>query len=33
MGERSGVYKVLVQKCEGRRPFARQGVDGMIILK
>jgi hypothetical protein len=29
MGERRGVYMVLVRKTEGKRP----GVDGMIILK
>jgi len=32
MGEERGVYRVLVGKPEGKRPFGRQGVDGWIIL-
>jgi hypothetical protein len=33
MGERRGVYRVLVLKPEGRRPFGRPGVDWKIILR
>ena len=33
MGERRGVYWVLVRKPEGRRPLGKLGVDGRIILK
>jgi hypothetical protein len=32
-GERSGAYRVLVGKPEGKRPFGRSGVDGNIILR
>jgi hypothetical protein len=32
MGERWGVYRVLVGKPEGRRPLGRPGTDGRIIL-
>jgi hypothetical protein len=33
MGERIGVYRVLVGKPKGKRQFGRRGVDGRIILK
>jgi hypothetical protein len=33
MGERRGVYRVLVGKPEGKRPVGRSGVDGRIISK
>jgi hypothetical protein len=33
MGERSGAYRVLMGKPEGRRPLERPGTDGRIILK
>jgi hypothetical protein len=33
MGDRRGTYKVLVGKCEGKRPLGRLGVDGRKILK
>jgi len=33
MGERSGVYSVLVRKPEGRRPLGDPGIDGRIILR
>jgi hypothetical protein len=33
MGERRGVYRVLVVKPEGKRPLGRPGVDGRIILR
>ena len=33
MGERRGVYRVLVGKPEGKRPLGYPGVDGMIILR
>jgi hypothetical protein len=33
MGDRRGAYKVLVGKCEGKRPLGRLGVDGRKILK
>ena len=32
MQERRGVYKVLVEKREGKRALENPGVDGMIIL-
>jgi hypothetical protein len=32
MGERKGVYRVLVGKPEGKKPLGRPCVDGMIIL-
>jgi len=33
MGDRRGAYKVLVGKCEEKRPHGRLGVDGRKILK
>jgi hypothetical protein len=33
MGERRGVYQVLVAKFEGKRPFGDPGIDGRIILR
>jgi hypothetical protein len=33
MGERRGVYRVLVGKVEGRDYFGDPGVDRRIILK
>jgi hypothetical protein len=33
MGERRGVYRVLVGKPEGKRPLGRPGLDGRMILK
>ena len=33
MGERRGVYRVLVWKREGKRPLGNPSVDGRIILK
>jgi hypothetical protein len=33
MGERRGVYRVLVGKPEGKRPLGRTGVDGSMILR
>ena len=33
MGERRGVYRVLVERTEGKRLLGRQSVDEMIILK
>jgi len=33
MGERRGVYRVLVGKPEGKSPFGRPRVDGSIILR
>jgi len=33
MGERRGIYRVLVGKPEGKRPLGRTEVDGRIILK
>jgi hypothetical protein len=33
MGERGGLYMVLVGKPEGKRLLGRQGVDGRIILR
>jgi hypothetical protein len=32
-GERRGMYRVVVGKPEGKRPFERPGVDGRMILK
>ena len=32
MGEERGVYRVLVGKPEGKRPWGGLGVDGWIIL-
>ena len=33
MGERRGVYGVLVGKPEGKRPLGRPRLDGRIILR
>jgi len=33
MGERRGVYRVLVGKPEGKRTLEDPGVDGRIILR
>jgi hypothetical protein len=33
MGERRGVYRVLVGKPEGKKHLEDPGVDGRIILK
>ena len=33
MGERRGVYRVLVGKPEGKSQLGDQGVDGRIILR
>jgi hypothetical protein len=33
MGERRGIYRVLVRKPEGKRPLGRLGTDGRIILR
>jgi len=33
MGERTGVYRILVGKHEGKRPLRRPCVDGRIIIK
>jgi len=33
MGKRRGAYRVLVRRPEGKRPFARPGRNGMIIMK
>ena len=33
MGERRGIYRVLVVKPEGKRPLEDPGVDGRIILR
>jgi hypothetical protein len=30
---KSGVYRVLVGKLEGKRPLGHAGVDGRIILR
>jgi len=32
-GERRGVYRVLVEKPEGKRLLGRSGVDGRVILR
>jgi len=32
MGERRGVYRVLVGKPEGKRPLGRPSIDWRIIL-
>jgi hypothetical protein len=33
MRERRGIYRVLTRKPEGKRPLARPGVEGRIILR
>jgi len=33
MGERKGVYRVLVGKPEGKRPLGNQAIDWKIILR
>ena len=33
MGERRGVYRILVEKPEGQRPLAKPRPNGMIILR
>jgi hypothetical protein len=33
MGERSGVYRILVGKPEGKDHFDDPGVDGKIIVR
>ena len=33
MGEKRGVFRVLVGKPEGKRPLGNLGVDGRIILR
>jgi hypothetical protein len=33
MGDRRGIFRVLVGKHEGKRPLGRPGVDGRIILR
>jgi hypothetical protein len=33
MGERRGVYRVLVGKSEGKRPLGDPGGEGRIILR
>ena len=33
MGEKRGVYRVLVGNPEGKRPLGRPGVDGRLILR
>jgi len=33
MGDRRGVYMVLVGKPEGKRPLGRPGLDRRIILR
>jgi len=32
MGEKRGVYKVLVGKPQGNRPLGDPGIEGIIIL-
>jgi len=32
-GERSGVYRILVGKPDGKRPLGRPGVNGRKILR
>jgi len=32
-GERRGVYRVVVEKPEGKRPLGGPGIDGRIILR
>jgi len=33
MGVGKGVFKVLVGKPEGKKPYGRPGVDGRILLR
>jgi hypothetical protein len=33
MGDRRSVFRVLVGKTEGKKPFGDPGVDGMMILR
>jgi hypothetical protein len=33
MGERRGIYRVLVGKSEGKRQLEDPGIDGRIILR
>jgi tRNA-dihydrouridine synthase len=33
MGERKGVYRILVGKSEGKKHLEEPGVDGRIILR
>ena len=33
MGERRGLYRVLVGKIEEKRPLGRKGLDGKILLR
>jgi len=33
MGERRGVYRILVGKPEGKRPFGRIRIDGKTIFR
>jgi len=33
VGERRGVFRVLVGKPEGKRPLGRPSIDGRIILR
>jgi hypothetical protein len=33
MGEKRGVYRVLVRQTEGKRPLGRPGIDGRIIFR
>jgi len=33
VGEKRGIYRVLVGKPEGKRPFGRPRIDGRIILR
>ena len=33
IGERRGIYRILVGKPEGKRPLGDLGVDGRIILR
>jgi hypothetical protein len=33
MGEKIGVYRILVLKPKGKRPLVSPGVDGRVILR
>jgi hypothetical protein len=33
MGNRTGAYRVMVGRHEGKRPLGRPGLDGRMILK